>query len=700
MTRRSAGRRGSDDDYAEPAPRRAKRRRRSLLGGLVYWSFVLAVWGVVGVAGLIAYYAVQLPPIDQLAVPKRPPNIAILADDGSLLANRGDSGGPAIRLQDMPAYLPKAFIAIEDRRFYSHWGVDLTGIARAGFRNLFHRGGVEGGSTLTQQLAKNLFLTQERTLSRKIQEAILAVWLEHKYSKDQILELYLNRMYFGAGAFGVDAAARKYFGHGAQQVTLPEAAMLAGLMKAPTKLAPNRNPTAASERAAQVVTAMAQQGYVTEPMAALALAHPARAIHDPTGGSLNYAADQVMDALDETVGDIDEDIVVTTTIDPHIQLAAEQALTDELNQHGAKYGVSQGAVVVLGMGGEIKALVGGRNYAESQFNRAVSAKRQPGSSFKPFVYLTALEHGLTPDTVRDDAPINVRGWRPENAEHSFNGPVTLTRALALSLNTVAVRLALEFGPKAVIATAHRLGIASDIQPNASIALGTSEVSPLELVTAYTPFANGGIGVDSHVIVKVRTAAGKPLFQRKPSSIGRVIEPQYVSMMNTMMRQTLLIGTARQASVPGWEAAGKTGTSQDYRDAWFVGYTSYLVTGVWLGNDDSSPTRKTSGGNLPVAIWNRVMQAAHKAIPPQPLPAGVWHEPDSFIQPGQPPGDIPMASNDDPYASTQPTTLDTMRPLQPTPIHRNSNDLLPPAMIGQTRQAPQHQPNFFEKLFGG
>ncbi len=340
LTRRSAGRRGSNDDYDEPAPRRAKRKRRSLLGGLGYWSFVLAVWGVVGVAGLIAYYALQLPPIDQLAVPKRPPNIAILADDGSLLANRGDSGGPAIRLQDMPVYLPKAFIAIEDRRFYSHWGVDPTGIARAGFRNLFHRGGVEGGSTLTQQLAKNLFLTQERTLSRKIQEAILAVWLEHKYSKDQILELYLNRMYFGAGSLGVDAAARKYFGHGAQQVTLPEAAMLAGLMKAPTKLAPNRNPTAASERAAQVVTAMAQQGYVTEPMAALALAHPAQAIHDPTGGSLNYAADLVMDALDETVGDIDEDIVVTTTIDPHIQIAAEQALTDELNQHGAKFGVS------------------------------------------------------------------------------------------------------------------------------------------------------------------------------------------------------------------------------------------------------------------------------------------------------------------------------------------------------------------------
>ncbi len=237
----------------------------------------------------------------------------------------------------------------------------------------------------------------------------------------------------------------------------------------------------------------------------------------------------------------------------------------------------------------------------------------------------------------------MKGWRPENAEHSFNGPVTLTRALALSLNTVAVRLALEFGPKAVIATAHRLGIASDIQPNASIALGTSEVTPLELVSAYAAFANGGIGVDSHVIVKVRTAAGKQLFQRKPSSIGRVIEPQYVSMMNTMMRQTLLIGTARQASIPGWDAAGKTGTSQDYRDAWFVGYTSYLVTGVWLGNDDSSPTKKTSGGNLPVAVWNHVMRAAHKGIPPQPLPAGVWRQPDGMAPPLP---DAPMAGGEE------------------------------------------------------
>ena len=406
---------------------------------------MLGLWGGVAIAGLFAYYASQLPPIDQLAVPKRPPNIAILADDGSLIANRGDTGGAAVRLSELPPYLPKAFVAIEDRRFYSHFGIDPIGIARAVFRDVTGRGGMEGGSTLTQQLAKNLFLTQERTLSRKIQEAILALWLERKYSKDQILELYLNRVYFGSGAFGVEAAAQKYFGKSARQVTLSEAAVLAGLMKSPTRLAPNRNLTAANERAAQVITAMAEQGHITEAMAKLALASPAQVVHDKSAGSINYAADYVMDMLDDTVGAIDEDIVVTTTLDPRMQAAAERALTDELNAKGDKFGVEQGALVALDPDGAVKALVGGRNYADSQFNRAVAAKRQPGSAFKPFVYLAALEKGLTPDTVREDAPISVKGWNPENYSREYFGPVTLTKALALSLNTVAVGSAWKSG---------------------------------------------------------------------------------------------------------------------------------------------------------------------------------------------------------------------------------------------------------------
>ena len=613
-------------------PRAATRRRRSLVGTLLRGGSILAIWGALGCAGVVAFEAAQLPPIDQLSIPPRPPNIAILTAEGGLLANRGDTGGAAVRLADLPPYVPHAFVAIEDRRFYSHFGIDPVGIIRAVVSNVVLHRSTQGGSTLTQQLAKNLFLTQERTLSRKIQEAVLAVWLEHKYTKTAILELYLNRVYFGSGAFGIEAAARKYFNTDARALSVPQAAMLAGLMKAPTKLAPNRNLPAAVERAAQVVSAMKEERYITPAQARSALAEPAHVIRAPGAGSLNYAADYVVDTLDDTIGAVDEDIVVQTTVSRTLQAEGEQALTDELNRKGVKFGVGQGALVAMEPDGSIKALIGGRDYAASQFNRAVAAKRQPGSSFKPFVYLAGIEKGLTPDTVRDDAPINVRGWRPENYSHEYFGPVTLTRALSLSLNTVAVRVCLEAGPAAVVGVAHRLGITSELQPNASIALGTSEVSPLELVAAYVPFANGGIGVQPHIITRIKTAGGRLLYQRKPGNNGRVIEPRAVAMMNTMMTETLLTGTARKGDIPGWQAAGKTGTSQDWRDAWFVGYTGRLVTGVWLGNDDASPTRKASGGNLPVEIWSRFMKEAMAGQPPTPLPLGTFHEAPSHEAP--------------------------------------------------------------------
>jgi penicillin-binding protein 1A len=687
--------------------------RRSSFGRLLYWTFVLGVWGVIALAGLIAYEASQLPPIDQLAVPKRPPNIAILADDGALIANRGDTGGAAVRLIDLPPYLPKAFVAIEDRRFYDHFGIDPVGISRAVVRDVTGRGGLEGGSTLTQQLAKNLFLTQERTLSRKIQEAILALWLERRYSKDQILELYLNRVYFGSGAYGVEAASQKYFGKSARFVTLSEAALLAGLMKSPTRLAPNHNLAGANERAAQVITAMAEQGHITEAMAKMALSNPAKVWRDKTAGSINYAADYVMDALDDTVGAIDEDIVVTTTINLKMQSEAEHALTDELNAKGLKFGVAEGALVAADPTGAVKAMVGGRSYAESQFNRAVAAKRQPGSSFKPFVYLAALEKGLTPETVREDAPISVKGWNPENYSREYFGPVTLTKALSLSLNTVAVRLGLEVGPKAVVAVAHRLGIASELEPNASIALGTSEVTPLEMVSAYAAFANGGIGVQPHVISRVRTADGKQLYARRNASFGRVIEPQYVAMMNEMMEETLLTGTAHKAELPGWQAAGKTGTSQDWRDAWFVGYTSYLVAAVWLGNDDNSPTKKVSGGNLPVEIWSRFMKAAHEGVPVAGLPLGVWRNPDAPnpFPPLLPPLDLTGAQAPTPLpggrgglapvsASAPPNPAPSAPRAAAAPAPAVDSAPVPPAPVPNVGGQPgQRDKSLFNKIFG-
>jgi penicillin-binding protein 1A len=619
-----SGRRGSPRPRGESGSHGKGKRQRSFLGRLAYGAFVIGLWTVIALAGIIAYYASQLPPIDQLAVPKRPPNIAILASDGTHLANRGETGGRAIALKELPPYLPQAFVAIEDRRFYEHLGIDPVGIMRALMRNVTQGSVAQGGSTLTQQLAKNLFLTQERTASRKIQEAILALWLERRYSKNQILELYVNRVYFGAGAYGVEAAAQRYFGKSAREVTLPEAAVLAGLVQAPSRLAPNRNPEAAQARAQLVLTAMNEQGFIrpTQMMAALTAPAKATAVHG--AGSANYAADLVMDVLDDFVGAVETDIVVMTTIDAALQSVAERALIDELAAKGQRFDVDQGALMAMRPDGAITTLIGGRNYGESQFNRATTARRQPGSAFKPFVYLAALERGLTPESVREDAPLSIRGWSPENYTRDYRGAVTLREALATSLNTVAVRLGLEVGPKAVVQTAQRLGISSPLQANASIALGTSEVTPIELVGAYATFANGGLGVIPYVIAQVKTANGKTIYRRAAAGLGRVVDARAVAMMNSMLRETLLTGTARKAEMPGWEAAGKTGTTQDFRDAWFIGYTGQLVVGVWLGNDDGSPTKRVTGSGLPVEVWSRFMKVALQNMQPVPLPgsAGV------------------------------------------------------------------------------
>jgi penicillin-binding protein 1A len=653
--------------------KKSKAPRRSLIGRMAYWSLVLGLWCFIGVIGVIGWVAAHLPPIQSLEVPKRPPSIQIVGLNGRVLATRGEMGGSAVPLRELPAFLPKAFLAIEDRRFYSHWGIDPFGVARAASANLLHRGVAQGGSTITQQLAKNLFLTQERTMQRKLQEVILAVWLERKYSKDEILDLYLNRVYFGNGAYGVEAASQRYFGKSARNVTLSESALLAGLVKSPSKLAPTRNFDGAERRAQIVLAAMSDAGYVSADAAKIAIASAPKIVKQSAGGSSNYVADWVMDVLDGVVGRVEQDIVVETTIDPALQAQAEKALLDELSAKGAKFDVEQGAMVVMTPQGAVRALVGGRNYAESQFNRAVAARRQPGSAFKPFVYLTALERGLTPETLREDKPIDVKGWKPENYSREYFGPVSLTKALALSLNTVSVRLTLEVGPKAVVRTAHRLGIASKLEPNASISLGTSEVSVMELVSSYVPFANGGVAVAPHVIDKVRTAGGKLIYTARNPGLGRVVDDRYVAMMNQMMQETLHTGTANKAALQGFPAAGKTGTSQDFRDAWFVGYTGHLVTGVWLGNDDNSATKKLTGGGMPVEIWSRFMNAAHQGLPAADLPGMAGRAYDS--QPQTPPAYVPPPANPLTSMLSPPSAAhtaapmgreDDMRPLIPRP----------------------------------
>ena len=622
---------------------RAKRQgggiSRLLKRGL-YWGFVLCIWGGIAGVGVLIYYAAYLPPTSEWKVPQRPPNVRIVAADGTLMANRGDTGGEAVRLEQLPPYLPQAVIAIEDRRFYSHFGLDPLGLGRAVLTNITSGRLVQGGSTLTQQLAKNLFLEPDRTLRRKVQEAVLALWLETNYSKDEILEMYLNRVYFGAGAYGVDAAARRYFGKSARLISVSEAATLAGLLKAPSRYAPTRNPDLAQERATTVLAAMAEEGYLTDTEARDAIAAPLRVVTHHTSASENYVADWVMELLPGYVGAIEDDIVVDTTIDLGLQIIAEDSLRRALSEEGAKLGVGQGAIVTLDGSGAVKALVGGRDYAQSQFNRAVNARRQPGSAFKPFVYLAALERGLTPATVRVDEPVKIGKWAPKNYTKTYRGPVTLTEALSLSLNTVAARLAEEVGPRAIIRTARKLGITSPLASNLSISLGTSEVTPLEIAAGYTPFSNGGYAVVPHVIRQIRTLEGKVLYARTGDGAGRVIDHATLADMNMMMAQTLTTGTGKIANLPGRPAGGKTGTSQDFRDGWFIGYTGTLTTAVWLGNDDNSPTKRATGGSLPAKVWKDVMQAGHQGLPVASLP-GVSDRPVQVAEPAAAPLDMPM-----------------------------------------------------------
>jgi len=605
--------------------RRSSRSRRGGFGGflrgLVYWSIVLALWGGIAAAGLIAYYGAQMPSLTTWAIPDRPPNVKIVAVDGTLIANRGMTGGEAIGLHEMSPFIPQAVIAIEDRRFYSHWGVDPTGLARAMAENLVQGELSQGGSTITQQLAKNLYLKPDRTLERKIQEMLLALWMEQKYTKNQILEMYLNRVYFGSGAYGVEAASQRYFNKSARDVTLSEAALLAGLLKAPSRLSPARDPQAAEERAQVVLSAMREEGMIGDSQLAAAISAPAARAAAYWTGSEHYVADRIMEELPTLIGGtVGQDVIVKTTIDLHLQKVAEKSIRHLIDEKGKQLQVSQGALVSIDGSGAVRAMVGGYDYAHSQFDRASEARRQPGSAFKPFVFMAALEQGRTPDSVRNDAPVRIGKWRPENYQGKYHGQVTLAEALARSLNSVAAQLAVEVGPEAAVEVAHRMGIESDLNANASIALGTSEVTPLELTAAYVPFANGGFRPEVHFIEQITSASGKVLYQYKASRIPRVASPEVIGMMNYMMAGTIEYGSGRAAAF-GWPAAGKTGTTQDSRDAWFVGYTSNLVTGVWFGNDNSRPTKAT-GSSLPAQAWREFMTAAHKGVPVAGLP-GNW-----------------------------------------------------------------------------
>ena len=595
-----------------------KPKRRGWGRRLLIWTLTLGLWVGIGVAGLVAYYAADLPDIDTVTATSRRPSVSFVSADGENFASYGDLYGEPVTLETIPNHLPAAVMAIEDRRFINHWGVDPIGLVRAAYTNVRAGRVVQGGSTLTQQLAKNLFLTPDKTFRRKIQEVLMAFRIEQRFSKQQIMLLYLNRVYLGAGTHGVDAAARQYFGRTASQLSLYQSALLAGLLKAPSRYNPRNDLEASHRRTLQVLNSMVEAGYITpEQSRQAALAGPGSLRRFVPGG--RYFADWLMDQAGRYAGAEVRDLVVTTTLDMRLQRRAEAALQDMLEKSGQKSHVGQGAIVLMGHDGSVRAMVGGRDYDDSQFNRAVQGLRQPGSAFKPFVYLAALETGYTPESVINDAPVKIGKWAPGNFTGKYEGPVTLRHALAKSTNTVAVRLAEQVGPKAVIAVAQRLGITSDLRPDLSIALGTSEVNLVELTGAYAALANGGYGVWPHGIAEIRDNKGNVIYRREGGGPGRLIEQNTLAPLVEMMTGVMSEGTGRGASLPGRPSAGKSGTTQDFRDAWFMGFTADYVAGVWMGNDDSSEMTKVAGSGLPAQLWKTVMLAAHEGLPPRELP---------------------------------------------------------------------------------
>ncbi|HLI22791.1 MAG TPA: PBP1A family penicillin-binding protein, partial [Stellaceae bacterium] len=609
---RKGANRGHEGGSGKQAPPRPRHR-------FLRFLVLTGLWCFIGGMGAIGFFALTLPDTSDLTVAQRKPSITLLASDGSLIATYGDLFGEPVRLEEIPRYLPDAVIATEDRRFYSHFGVDPIGLARAAFANLRAGHVVQGGSTITQQLAKNLFLTPDRTFTRKIQETLLALWLEHKFSKQQILEIYLNRVYLGAGTYGVDAAARRYFGKSARDVTLYEAAVIAGLLKAPSRFSPANDKELAAQRAQQVLANMVDAGFITEAQAQAAATQKSQLGKAPSlSRGSRYFADWVVDQIDGFTGTQNRDLVVTTTLDPKMQAEAEGVITDTLDQSGDKYDVGQGALVAMTPDGAIRAMVGGDDYADSQFNRATQALRQPGSSFKPIVYLAALERGLRPSDHYNDAPIRIGNWEPHDFENKYRGDVTVSDAVALSLNSVAAQVVQRYGVNNVIATARKLGITADLAHDASIALGTSGVSLIELTAAYAPFASGGIGAWPYGIVEIRDAHGGVIYRRDGSGPGRVIDPALAGTMNQLLSGVVSYGTGKAARLDR-PAAGKTGTTQDSRDALFIGYTADLVCGVWFGNDDDSPMKGVTGGTLPARAWHAFMTAATRNMPIRPLP---------------------------------------------------------------------------------
>lgn len=597
------------------------RRRTPQLKSQGFWSglfkfglYAGLFFGLVGIVILIAV-GLELPEVAKRATFERKPSITVLAADGSVVARYGDYFQGHVNVKSLPDHVKEAVMAIEDRRFYHHFGLDPFGLLRAIATNAARGSVVQGGSTITQQLAKNLFLTPERSLKRKLQEVLLAFWLEAQYTKDEILSAYLNRVYFGSGAYGIEAAARVYYDRRAKNLTVYQAATLAGLLKAPSRYAPNRNPENAQKRTEIVLDAMVDAGYLDEKEKKKAIADKGKPV-PKAGGSKQYFADWILDQVDSYAGDTDEDLIVKTTFEPSIQASAEKAFDAKMAE-AAERGVSQGAVVVMRPDGPVLAMIGGRDYSDSSFNRATQAKRQPGSSFKPFVYLAALEQGIDSGRLVLDAPFTSGKYRPQNYDGEYRGPVPLYRALAASLNTATIRLAQHVGIDNVISTARRAGISSPLEANLSLALGSNEVSLLEMAGAYSTFARMGEANTPYGITEIQTQKGKTLYNREKD------EPFYrgaqrfnsgdIARLRFMLKSVVDWGTGTGARMPDTVIMGKTGTSQDYHDAWFIGFNDTLLCAVWMGNDNNKSMKRITGGTLPAPLFRDIMGPSLQAL---------------------------------------------------------------------------------------
>ena len=581
----------------------AQPRRRRWIWRLLRWAIILGIWSAIVAALALLWLARDIPRPETALDTARRPGLTLQDRAGHAFATYGDVVGEPLRLKDLPPALPAAAVAVEDRRFWSHPGLDLIGITRAAVVNIRAGRLVQGGSTITQQVAKNLFLTNARTLRRKVQELMLTLWLEHSFSKAEILEIWLNRVYLGSGAWGVDAAAHMYFGTSARKLTVWQSAVLAGLPRAPSRFNPRTDPAAAAARGREVLAAMAETGALTKQEAEAA---SAQIVFAPRAATAGWFADWVADTSPTLIPQ-GADAVLRTTLDPRLQSIAETRLSALLDGPGAAAGAGQGAVLILETtSGAVRAMVGGRDWHTSPYNRAVAARRQPGSAFKPIVWLAALERGLHPEDTVLDAPIRIGTWTPQNFDLGFRGEVTLEDALAQSLNTASIRLAQQAGgPRAVIAVARRLGIAGPLPDDLSIALGTGEVGVMELAAAYATIFNGGRLV-TPTGVESAEADRKPIAVPRPA-MDRVIDSDRAAEMTRMLAAVVARGSGRAANVPGRFVAGKTGTTQDFRDAWFVGEVGTTVIAIWLGNDDAHPTKAVAGSGLPARLFKEIAQ---------------------------------------------------------------------------------------------